>query len=86
MAFVLCDLSPVTFHLTTTLWSFSCSESPRRFGDAAAGGLMIVRVKKINQRRRKKNKEKKLKNLEQFKDFSLQPEVSIEISYLFIDH
>ena len=40
-----CQVSHVTCHLTTTLCSFSCSESPRRFGDAAEGGLVIVRVK-----------------------------------------
>ena len=38
-------LSSATCHLTTTLCSFSFYESPRRFGDAAAGGLVIDRVK-----------------------------------------
>ena len=39
---VTCHLlpSPVTCHLTTTLCSFSCYESPRMLGDAAEGGLV----------------------------------------------
>ena len=35
-------LSPVTYHLTTTLCSFSCYKSPRRFGVATAGDLVCV--------------------------------------------
>ena len=44
---VTCHLSPVTCHLTATLCSFNCYEIPRRLGDAAAGGLLIDRVKQI---------------------------------------
>ena len=43
---VMCHMSRVICHLITTLCSFSCYESPMRFGDAAAGCLMIDRVKK----------------------------------------
>ena len=39
---VMQHLSPVTYHLTTTLYSFSCYESPRLLGDAGDGGLVIV--------------------------------------------
>ena len=41
---VTCHLAHVTFHMTTPLCSFSCYESPRRFGDTAAGGLVTDRV------------------------------------------
>ena len=41
---ITCHLSPVARHLTTTLCSFSCHESPRKLGDAAARGLLINRV------------------------------------------
>ena len=34
-----CHLSHVTCHLTTTLCSYPCYESHRRFGDMAARGL-----------------------------------------------
>ena len=37
-------MSHVTCHLTTTLCSFSYSESSSMFGDAAAGGLVIEKV------------------------------------------
>ena len=45
-------MSPVTCHLTATLCSFTYSESPRRFGDAAAGGsyLGILRKNLFNQK------------------------------------
>ena len=39
-------LSAITCHLTTTLCSFSCQESCRRFCDATADGLVIDRVDK----------------------------------------
>ena len=44
---VTCPMSPVTCHLTTTLCRFSCYESPRRFGHAAAGGFVNVEEKFI---------------------------------------
>ena len=40
------QLSPVTSHLTTTLFSFSCYDSPRMFGEAVEGGLVIDREAK----------------------------------------
>ena len=46
LSHVTCHLSLVTCHLTTTLCSFSCYESPRRFGDAAAGDLVIDKEEK----------------------------------------
>ena len=46
----------VSCHLTTSLCSFSRYESPRRFGDAAAGGLVIDRVKKSNKKLQKTKK------------------------------
>ena len=46
MSFVPCYLLCVTCHLTTTLCSFTCYESPTTFGDVAVGGLMIDREKK----------------------------------------
>ena len=36
-------MSPVNCHLVTTLCSFSCYESSRRLGDAAAEGLVVYR-------------------------------------------
>ena len=45
---VTCQMSHITWHLTPDHWplcSFSCYESPRKFGDVAVGGLMINRVK-----------------------------------------
>ena len=51
---VTCPLSPVP--LTTTLCSFSCHESPKRFGNAAAGGLVID---KTNLRKNAKMQQKK---------------------------
>ena len=47
--FLACNLSPDTCHLTTTLCRFRCYASPRRFGDAAVGGLVIDRVTNINK-------------------------------------
>ena len=41
---IIWHMSPVTCHLTVTLCGFSCYESPRRFGDATNGGLVIDRV------------------------------------------
>ena len=35
------NVSPVTCYLITTLCNISCHESPRRFDDAAAEGLVI---------------------------------------------
>ena len=43
---VSCHRSPVPRHLTTTLCSLSCYESPRMLGDAAEGYLVIDREKK----------------------------------------
>ena len=43
---VICHMSPVTYHLTTTLCSLSCYDSPRRFGGTTAGGLVNYRVNK----------------------------------------
>ena len=45
LSHVTSHLSHCTCHLTTTIQSFICYESPRRFGDAASGGLVIDRVK-----------------------------------------
>ena len=45
---VTCHLSPVTCHLTTTLYRFSCYESPRKFGDAAVGSLVTDKVNYIS--------------------------------------
>ena len=42
---VTCHLSSVPCHLTTTMCSFTCYESQRRFGDAAAGGLVVNSIK-----------------------------------------
>ena len=39
-----CHLTPVVFHLITTLYTFSSYKSCRKFGDVAAGGLVIGRV------------------------------------------
>ena len=43
------SLSHVTCHLNTTLCSFNCYKSPRRFGNAAAGGLVIDRTQTDRQ-------------------------------------
>ena len=53
MSCVTCYLSHVTCHLTTTLCSFSCYESPTIFGNAAVARLVIKRVK-INKNAKKK--------------------------------
>ena len=44
---VTCHMARVTCLLTTTQCSFTCYESPKRFGDAAPGGLVVDRVRKI---------------------------------------
>ena len=48
---VKCHLLSVSCYLTTTRCSFTCNESPRRVGDAAAGGLALHRERKIIYRK-----------------------------------
>ena len=38
---VICHLLSFTCNLTTTICRISCYESPKSFGDAAVGGLLI---------------------------------------------
>ena len=57
-------VSPVTCHLITTLRSFTCYESLRRFGDATAGGMVIYKKRFL---------------VNKFKEYSLQPEISIPL-------
>ena len=49
LSHVTCPLSPVTCHLTTTVHSISCYESPKRFGDIAVVDLVIDRVEKLQK-------------------------------------
>ena len=44
---VTCHLSPITCYLITTLCSYTFYESLRWLGDAAAGALVIDRVKNM---------------------------------------
>ena len=70
---VMCHLSPVTCYLTIILCSFTCYESPRRFGDTtAAGGLVKERLSYffLKEKEIKKTKKKKIKKVlvEQLKE------------------
>ena len=76
MSCVPCHVSCVTCHLTTTLYRFSCYESPRRLGDAAAGGLVNNRFFVVA-----KNTPPLQFILRQFKEEPLQLEVSITLQW-----
>ena len=62
--------------MTTTLCSFRCYDSPRILSDAAEGGLVIDKERKINSWQ---NQKKYYILLKEFREESLQLELSIPL-------